>query len=113
MRLAIVLSIFLALLMVLAIPASAAVPSGDPQAATVLDGQKLPGDNSGRLPLGAPWPLLLSVGYISMSLKKQLRRRGYPTAIRSDTFADLITLRRRPADSSARPPGCKSSSSNA
>jgi len=112
MRLAIVLSIFFALA-VLVTSASAAVTPNDPQAATDLDERELPGDDSGRLPLGAPWPLLLSVGYISMSLKKQLRRRGYPTASRSETFADLISLRRRPASSSDRSPGSKSPSTNA
>lgn len=112
MRLAIVLSIFLAPA-ALAISAFSVVTPNDPQVATGQDGQELPGDNSGRLPLGAPWPLLLSVGYISMSLKKQLRRRGYPTARRSETFADLISLRRRPAGSPDRPPGSKSSSTNA
>jgi len=64
----------------------------------------------GRAPADSPWPLVLTVGYISMALKKQLRRRGYPGAERTETFADLISLRRRPlrlADENDQPPGPK------
>ena len=53
------------------------------------------GHDRGRAPADSPWPLMLTVGYISMALKKQLRRRGYPGAEPTETFADLITLRRR------------------
>lgn len=40
------------------------------------------------------WPGCLLVGYISMDLKRQLRRRGHHGDDRRQAFADLISLRR-------------------
>ena len=39
------------------------------------------------------WPYGLAVGYISIGLKRQLRRRGYPGNDRTQAFSDLISLR--------------------
>ena len=44
------------------------------------------------------WPLGLFVGYISMSLKRQVQRRGYPSGDRRRSFSDLVSLRRPPTD---------------
>jgi hypothetical protein len=38
------------------------------------------------------WPGTLALGYISISLKEQLRRRGHSAAPRGRTFDDLIAL---------------------
>jgi len=92
MRLVVVLSLFLALtILATSTPAAA---SQDASATADPGAQEAP-KGSGKLPLDGPWTFLLAVGYISMSLKKQLRRRGYPTCDRTATFADLISLRRR------------------
>jgi len=44
------------------------------------------------LPLLPLWPTVVALGYISISLKEQLRRRGHSAAPRGRTFDDLITL---------------------
>ena len=107
MRLVLVLSHFVALtILATSTPAAA---SQEASATADFCAQRAP-KGGGKLPLGGTWPFLLSVGYISMSLKKQLRRRGYPTSDRTASFADLISLRRRPlrlADENDQPPGSK------
>jgi len=51
-------------------------------------------DRAAKLPLGRLWPGVLLVGYISLDLKRQLRRRGHLRSDRRDTFSDLISLDR-------------------
>ncbi|MBN2584957.1 MAG: hypothetical protein JXL80_17975 [Planctomycetes bacterium] len=63
----------------------------------------VPARPDGRLPLMPSWPALLALGYISISLKEQLRRRGHHDAPPGQTFDDLITL--RPGDAADRPVG--------
>jgi hypothetical protein len=43
------------------------------------------------------WPGGLMIGYISLGLKSQLRRRGFLDAPRGRTFSGLISLTRKPA----------------
>jgi len=38
------------------------------------------------------WPFALMVGYISIDLKRQLQRRGFPSSKRNETFSDLVSL---------------------
>ena len=41
------------------------------------------------------WPAFLFLGYISMGLKRQLGRRGYQDGQRTESYSDLIFLRRK------------------
>ena len=43
-------------------------------------------------PLSRLWPCGLLLGYISMDLKRRLRRRGYLFGDRREMFRDLISL---------------------
>ena len=113
MRPFVVLSLFLALtIMATAGPVTASqdVSSAAHDRAQKTAETRAEAPGRGRAPADTPWPLLLTVGYISMALKKQLRRRGYPGAEPTETFADLISLRRRPlhlADENDQPRGPK------
>jgi hypothetical protein len=54
------------------------------------------------------WPAFFFVGYISISLKQQIRRRGYLDGRHSESYSDLIFLRPKnpptpPADTGNRP----------
>ena len=51
------------------------------------------------------WPFALMVGYISIDLKRQLRRRGSRSSKRSETFSDLVSLRDVAAPTACEPPG--------
>jgi len=46
------------------------------------------------IPHGVPWFVLPMLGYISMELKRQVRRRGFLSGDRAKTFSDLISLGR-------------------
>ena len=53
-------------------------------------------------------PAFLVVGYISLDLKRQLRRRGYPSADRRATFSDLVAHDPKPAGDDRNDPSAGS-----
>lgn len=49
-----------------------------------------------RLPLELLWTGGLAIGYVSMNLKQNLRRRGHTDGDRRKRYSDLISLQKAP-----------------
>ena len=56
-----------------------------------------------EFPADRPWSGVFLIGYISIGLKSQLRRRGFLDGPRGRTFTGLISLPRQPAPRPAAP----------
>lgn len=88
MRVCVVVSLALALLLLSCVTGHAA-QAGSPDG---TDRElRSPTDS---VPVHMLWPYGMLTGYISITLKDQLRRRGHLSGRRDRTFADLISLGR-------------------